>query len=169
MFQSGRWVDDNGVSDLLCSIFCLRCWILKKLPPFFLILRIPPSLSLSLARSLSSHWPSFGIWSWLEDQPLEGAQCQPCTMSIPTQRAAFVTSYFQGSKSLAFSLFVSGRGHFLMVALPPCCSSLWCTCCHCWPSHDGEPNVSVHRLIFELDPPYLHCCLDLFYFFYIAA
>lgn len=88
-------VDEQMIMEQ--AVFWLRCWA----PPQDFFSRVSPHPVFPFP---FSPWPSFGIWSWLEDQPLEGAQCQPCTMSIPTQRAAFVTSYFQSSKSLDFLL-----------------------------------------------------------------
>lgn len=79
-----------------------------KVQVFFTIKTPPPSSPVSFCSF--SPWPSFGIWSWLEDQPLEGPRCQPRSTSIATQRAPFVTSYFQSSRTQHYFIVVSVAG-----------------------------------------------------------
>ncbi len=84
-------------------------------------------------------------------------------MSIPTQRAPFVTSYFQGSKTLAFSLlFLAGVISWwwpcLPVVLP--CGAPAAVVDHHTTGSQMSPFTDYRS---ELDPPYLQCCLDFFF------
>lgn len=52
---------------------------------------------------------------------------------------------FSKLQNPGFFIVVGGKGHSLVVVLPPRRSSLWYTCCYCWSSHNRESTLSICR------------------------
>ena len=134
-----------GVTDWLSCLFQTSSLFFF----FLLILRIPPAalfpfLSLSLPTDLvlafDPDWRSTPRGCTVSalyhvNCHTKGTLCHFIFSRL--QIPLHFLSLFFGLGSL---LFLAGV-IFAAVARPPCCSSLWCTCCRCWPSHNREANV----------------------------